>query len=76
MHEDIIKMCLHMFGESLPVLDGLLLKSPPCLVFTPSFCKAAWGTSCPRDPRCIELVTLRAGLWLTFCSCPSFGYRT
>lgn len=44
MHEDIIKMCLHMFGESLPELDGLLLTSPPCLVFTPSFCKAAWGT--------------------------------
>lgn len=47
------------------MLNGLLLKSPPCLVFTPSFCKAAWGTSRPRDPRCVELVTLRAGLCLT-----------
>lgn len=68
MHEDIIKICSHTFGELRPSV---------VLYFSPS-CKAALGSSpCPtRGRRCQpDLSIMRAGHSQTFHS-SSFVFRT
>lgn len=77
MHERILlKYVCTCLDRVSPLLNGLLVQAPRCLVLSPSFCKAAQETSRPGGPRCVELVTLRAGHCQTFCSCPFFGPRT